>query len=75
MPSSRKPKAARRAVAPASRPEAPPAARQAVRTPAGEVRGVARGLDPGGGLVLGLESGAEITVTAGDVEWTPSETP
>ena len=46
-----------------------------VRTPAGDVRGVARGLDPGGGLVLGLASGAEITVTAGDVEWTPSETP
>jgi BirA family biotin operon repressor/biotin-[acetyl-CoA-carboxylase] ligase len=45
-----------------------------VRTPAGEVRGVARTLDAGGGLVLRLDSGQETTVVAGDVEWAPSET-
>lgn len=44
-----------------------------VRTPAGEVRGVARTLDAGGGLVLGLDSGEETTVLAGDVEWAPLE--
>ncbi len=39
----------------------------AVRTPAGDVHGVARRLDPDGGLVLRLESGIETTVLAGDV--------
>ncbi len=39
-----------------------------VRTPAGPVTGVAQRLDPGGGLVLRLEGGAETTVLAGDVE-------
>lgn len=39
-----------------------------VRTPAGPVTGVATRLDPDGGLVLRLESGAETTVVAGDLE-------
>lgn len=39
-----------------------------VRTPAGAVTGVAQRLDGDGGLVLRLESGAEVTVLAGDVE-------
>ena len=39
-----------------------------VRTPSGDVTGVARGLDPGGGLVL-ERSGASVTVFAGDLEW------
>jgi BirA family biotin operon repressor/biotin-[acetyl-CoA-carboxylase] ligase len=39
-----------------------------VRTPAGEVTGVATGLDPGGGLVLESE-GRAVTVVAGDLEW------
>jgi BirA family biotin operon repressor/biotin-[acetyl-CoA-carboxylase] ligase len=39
-----------------------------VRTPAGSVAGVAQRLDEGGGLVLRLESGAEVTVLAGDLE-------
>lgn len=39
-----------------------------VRTPAGPVSGVAQRLDSGGGLVLRLESGAEVTVLAGDVD-------
>jgi hypothetical protein len=38
-----------------------------VRTPAGEVSGVAAGLDPGGGLVLEGENG-RVTVHAGDLE-------
>ena len=38
-----------------------------VRTPAGEVSGVATGLDPGGGLVLECE-GSAITVFAGDLD-------
>ena len=38
-----------------------------VRTPAGEVSGVATGLDPGGGLVIEGESG-RVTVHAGDLE-------
>ena len=45
----------------------------AVRTPAGEVRGVARALDPDGALVLVLEGGAETTVRAGDLEAAPGE--
>jgi BirA family transcriptional regulator, biotin operon repressor / biotin---[acetyl-CoA-carboxylase] ligase len=44
-----------------------------VRTPAGAVRGVARGLDPGGALVLLLEDGAETAVRAGDLESAPGE--
>jgi BirA family biotin operon repressor/biotin-[acetyl-CoA-carboxylase] ligase len=39
-----------------------------VRTPSGTVSGVAQRLDGNGGLVLRLESGAETTVLAGDVE-------
>ncbi len=39
-----------------------------VRTPSGPVTGVARALDPEGGLVLTLESGVEATVLAGDLE-------
>jgi BirA family biotin operon repressor/biotin-[acetyl-CoA-carboxylase] ligase len=39
-----------------------------VRTPAGPVTGVAQRLDGDGGLVLRLESGAETTVVAGDLE-------
>ena len=39
-----------------------------VRTPAGPVSGVAQRLDADGGLVLRLESGAETTVIAGDLE-------
>lgn len=39
-----------------------------VRTPAGPVTGVAQRLDEDGGLVLRLESGAETTVVAGDLE-------
>ena len=38
-----------------------------VRTPAGEVSGVAMGLDPGGGLVLERD-GAAVTVVAGDLD-------
>ena len=38
-----------------------------VRTPAGEVEGVAQRLDADGGLVLRLASGAETTILAGDV--------
>ncbi len=39
-----------------------------VRTPAGDVTGVARGLDPGGGLVIECD-GATVTVLAGDLEF------
>lgn len=39
-----------------------------VRTPAGPVGGVAQRLDADGALVLRLESGAETTVLAGDLE-------
>lgn len=39
-----------------------------VRTPAGEVTGIAQRLDHDGGLVLRLESGIETTVIAGDLE-------
>lgn len=39
-----------------------------VRTPSGPVSGVAQRLDEEGGLVLRLESGAETTVVAGDLE-------
>jgi BirA family biotin operon repressor/biotin-[acetyl-CoA-carboxylase] ligase len=39
-----------------------------VRTPSGLVTGVAQRLDREGGLVLRLESGAEVTVLAGDLE-------
>jgi len=39
-----------------------------VRTPAGAVSGIARRLDPDGVLVLELDSGAETTVLAGDLE-------
>jgi BirA family biotin operon repressor/biotin-[acetyl-CoA-carboxylase] ligase len=38
-----------------------------VRTPVGEVAGVARGLDPGGGLVIERD-GEAVTVLAGDLE-------
>ena len=44
-----------------------------VRTPAGAVRGVARGLDRDGALVLVLEGGAETVVLAGDLEAVPGE--
>jgi BirA family biotin operon repressor/biotin-[acetyl-CoA-carboxylase] ligase len=44
-----------------------------VRTPGGEVRGVARALDPDGALVLVLEDGAETAVLAGDLEAVPGE--
>ena len=39
-----------------------------VRTPSGEITGVARALDPDGGLVITLASGIETTVLAGDLE-------
>ena len=39
-----------------------------VRTPSGPLTGVARDLDPSGGLVLRLESGREVVALAGDVE-------
>jgi BirA family biotin operon repressor/biotin-[acetyl-CoA-carboxylase] ligase len=39
-----------------------------VRTPAGEVTGVARGLDPRGALVVERAGGGEIAVLAGDLE-------
>jgi BirA family biotin operon repressor/biotin-[acetyl-CoA-carboxylase] ligase len=45
----------------------------AVSTPAGEVRGMARALDPDGALVLVLEGGAETTVRAGDLDPAPGE--
>jgi BirA family biotin operon repressor/biotin-[acetyl-CoA-carboxylase] ligase len=38
-----------------------------VRTPAGEVDGIAQRLDADGGLVLRTVDGREITVLAGDV--------
>jgi BirA family biotin operon repressor/biotin-[acetyl-CoA-carboxylase] ligase len=38
------------------------------RTASGEVRGIARGLDPSGGLVLALPDGREVTVLSGDLE-------
>jgi len=41
--------------------------RVAVRTPAGRLEGVARRLDPEGGLVVGTDTGGETTVVAGDV--------
>lgn len=44
-----------------------------VRAPAGPVTGVAQRLDPDGSLVLRLESGAETTVLAGDLE--PADPP
>jgi BirA family biotin operon repressor/biotin-[acetyl-CoA-carboxylase] ligase len=44
-----------------------------VRTPAGAVCGVARGLDPDGALLLMLEDGAEAAVVAGDLETAPGE--
>ena len=40
----------------------------AVRTPAGEVRGTARALDPDGALVLELADGSATTVRAGDLD-------
>jgi BirA family biotin operon repressor/biotin-[acetyl-CoA-carboxylase] ligase len=43
----------------------------AVRTPGGEVRGVARGLDADGALVLVLPDGAETAVLAGDLDLSP----
>lgn len=43
-----------------------------VRAPAGELRGVARALDPDGALVLVLEDGTETLVLAGDLETTPA---
>ncbi len=44
-----------------------------VNAPSGELSGIARTLDPDGGLVLRLDSGAEITVLAGDLEIAPAE--
>ena len=44
-----------------------------VRSPAGVVRGIARGLDPEGALVLVLESGAETVALAGEREVAPGE--
>ena len=38
-----------------------------VRTPAGNVAGIALRLDPDGGLVLRTEAGTELTVVAGDI--------
>jgi BirA family biotin operon repressor/biotin-[acetyl-CoA-carboxylase] ligase len=47
-----------------------------VRTPAGPITGVARDLSADGGLVLRLESGAEVVALAGDLEAAgPEETP
>jgi len=46
----------------------------AVRTPAGEVRGVARALDPDGALRLERPDGTEALVLAGDLEM-PGEAP
>lgn len=43
------------------------------RTAAGEVRGIARGLDARGGLVLALPDGREVTVHSGDLELAPGE--
>jgi BirA family biotin operon repressor/biotin-[acetyl-CoA-carboxylase] ligase len=43
-------------------------ARVTVRTPSGELSGIARRLDDDGALVLALDSGAETTVLAGDLE-------
>ena len=47
-----------------------------VRTPTGPLHGVARDVDPGGGLILRLDDGREITALAGDLEvsW-PDPTP
>ena len=39
-----------------------------VRTPAGALSGIARGLEPDGALVLALEAGGEVAVHAGDLE-------
>jgi BirA family biotin operon repressor/biotin-[acetyl-CoA-carboxylase] ligase len=39
-----------------------------VRTPAGDVEGVARDLDPSGALIVETSSGARTTVFAGDLE-------
>jgi hypothetical protein len=39
-----------------------------VRTPAGEVEGIAQRLDADGGLVLRTASGVETTVLAGDLQ-------
>ncbi|HEY6866684.1 MAG TPA: biotin--[acetyl-CoA-carboxylase] ligase [Candidatus Eisenbacteria bacterium] len=39
-----------------------------VRAPGGTIAGIARGLDPAGGLVLALDDGREVTVVAGDLE-------
>ena len=39
-----------------------------VRAPGGTLTGVARTLDPGGGLVLALDDAREVTVVAGDLE-------
>jgi BirA family biotin operon repressor/biotin-[acetyl-CoA-carboxylase] ligase len=44
-----------------------------VRTPAGELRGVARALAPDGALVLVGEDGAETLVRAGDLDPAPGE--
>jgi BirA family biotin operon repressor/biotin-[acetyl-CoA-carboxylase] ligase len=45
----------------------------AVRAPGGELRGVARSLDPDGALVLALADGTERTVLAGDLDLAPGE--
>jgi BirA family biotin operon repressor/biotin-[acetyl-CoA-carboxylase] ligase len=44
-----------------------------VSAPSGELTGIARTLDSDGGLVLRLDSGAEVTVLAGDLEIAPVE--
>jgi BirA family transcriptional regulator, biotin operon repressor / biotin---[acetyl-CoA-carboxylase] ligase len=44
-----------------------------VRAPAGTLRGVARGLDPDGALVLGLGDGTQTVVVTGDLEAPPGE--
>ena len=46
-----------------------------VRTPSGTMSGIARALDPEGGLVLRLDSGIDSTVLAGDLELGPAAEP
>jgi BirA family biotin operon repressor/biotin-[acetyl-CoA-carboxylase] ligase len=46
-----------------------------VRTPAGAVEGIAQRLDPDGGLVLRVDTGAETVVLAGDLVAPPEGRP
>lgn len=46
-----------------------------VRTPSGEVTGVARGLSPEGALRLATAGGVETLVLAGDLEWPEAQAP